>query len=71
MISHWSAIGNTSVQGLRQTFLQREGYLSRKEDGWHLQVPKRTFDMLLDKLPWSISTIRLPWMETILWVEWT
>ncbi|WP_050478905.1 contractile injection system tape measure protein [Herbaspirillum rhizosphaerae] len=71
MISHWSAIGNTSIQGLRETFLQREGYLSRKEDAWRLQVPKRTFDMLLDKLPWSISTIRLPWMETILWVEWT
>jgi hypothetical protein len=70
MISHWKTIGNTSIQGLRTTFLQREGYLSHKEDGWHLHVPKRTFDMLLDKLPWSITTIRLPWMEKILWVEW-
>ena len=71
VISHWTALGQTSIQGLRETFLQREGYLSRKEDAWRLRVPKRTFDMLLDKLPWSISTIRLPWMKSILWVEWT
>jgi hypothetical protein len=70
-ISHWKAIGNTSIQGLRETFLQRDGYLSRQEDAWRLHIPKQTFDMLLDKLPWSISTIRLPWMETILRVEWT
>jgi hypothetical protein len=70
MIAHWKSLGNTTIDGLRQTFLQRQGYLAMKEDGWHLHVPKATFDMLLDKLPWSISTVRLPWMETILWVDW-
>lgn len=70
IISHWKTLGNTSIRGLRETFLQRPGSLSRQENGWHLQVPKQTFDMLLEKLPWSIATIRLPWMEDILWVQW-
>ncbi len=70
-ISHWEALGNTSVDGLRGSFLVRPGKLSQKEDGdWLLQVESRTYDILLDQLPWGISMIRLPWMKTMLWVEW-
>lgn len=70
MITHWKSVGNTSIAGLRETFLQRQGQLSRKDDAWHLQVPRKAFDVLLEALPWSIATIRLPWMDGILWVEW-
>ncbi|AKC70815.1 contractile injection system tape measure protein [Pandoraea oxalativorans] len=70
IIQHWSALGNTSRDGLRESFLQREGRLSLAEDGWHLKVRRAPYDMLLDRLPWSISTIRLSWMEQTLWVEW-
>lgn len=70
MIAHWKMLGNTSIRGLRETFLQRPGYLSLKEDGWHLRVRSGPFDMLMEKLPWSISTIRYPWMEKLLWVQW-
>lgn len=70
VISHWNALGSTSVAGLRETFLQRDARLSRKEDGWHLHIRARTFDMLLDRLPWSIGTIRFPWMQEALWVHW-
>jgi hypothetical protein len=70
LISHWKVLGNTSIRGLRETFLQRPGYVSLKEDGWHLHVQRGPFDMLMDKLPWSISTIRYPWMENPLWVQW-
>lgn len=70
IIEHWSAIGNTSREGLRGSFLQREGRLSLAEDGWHLKVKRAPYDMLLDRLQWSISTIRLSWMEQTLWVEW-
>jgi hypothetical protein len=71
VISHWEALGNTSVDGLRGSFLVRPGKLTQKEDGdWLLQVESRTYDILLDQLPWGISMIRLPWMKTMLWVEW-
>jgi len=70
MIAHWRVIGNTSPRGLRESFLQREGRLSLANDAWHLLVQPRTFDMLLDALPWSFGVIRHPWMTRVLYVEW-
>jgi len=66
----WKALGNTSVDGLRQTFLQRDGRLHLKNDAWHLTVEPGPFDMLLDQIPWMISLINLPWMERFIYVEW-
>jgi len=74
VIEHWKTIGNTSVVGLRQSFLQRAGRLTRKasdlDDQWQLTVEPRAFDMLLDRLPWGYSTIKLPWMAGALHVDW-
>lgn len=71
VISHWEALRNTSIDGLRGSFLNRPGKLIRKSDGdWQLQVESRTFDVLLDQLPWGIAMIQLPWMKKVLWVEW-
>lgn len=72
VIKHWEVLQNTTPDGLRGTFLVRPGKLSMKEDGdWLLQVESRTFDVLLEHLPWGISMIKLPWMKTMLWVEWS
>lgn len=70
MIVNWGALGSTSIDGLRVSFLQRPGWLRRQEDGWHLQVEKRAYDMLLDRLPWSFSMIRHGWMPALLRVDW-
>jgi len=67
---NWPKLKNTSIEGLREAFLQREGRLLRKPDRWLLQVEARAYDMLLDYLPWTISTIRLAWMENPLFVTW-
>ena len=53
LIQNWKTVGNTSVAGLRETFLQREGRLQLRDDAWHLLVEPRAFDMLLDSLPWK------------------
>ena len=72
VIKHWEVLQNTTPDGLRGTFLVRPGKLSLKEDGdWLLQVESRTFDVLLEHLPWGISMIKLPWMKNMLWVEWS
>jgi len=57
---------------LRQSFLMREGRLLRREsdDAWSLTVSTKAYDLLLDSLPWRFSTIRLPWMQTVLHVKW-
>lgn len=63
MIRNWKTIGNTSISGLRETFLQRKGKLQLKEDGmWYLTVEPGVFDMLLDSLPWRFSVIKHAWM---------
>jgi hypothetical protein len=71
VIRHWGALGETSADGLRGTFLARPGRLSQRGDGDRLlQVEARSFDILLDQLPWGIGAVQLPWMNSILWVEW-
>jgi hypothetical protein len=70
VISHWVPLKNTSIQGLRASFLQREGKLELRENGWLLTIEQKTLDILLGKLPWGISTIRLPWMKELLNVDW-
>jgi hypothetical protein len=66
----WLPLRNTSVAGLRESFLLREGRLVQREDGWLLTVATAPFDMLLDSLPWSLTPVRLPWMTGLLHVKW-
>jgi hypothetical protein len=70
IIEHWSVLKNTSMEGLRESFLRRNGKLTRRKEDWLLQVEQKSYDMLLETLPWSISLIRLPFMKASLYVEW-
>lgn len=70
VIEHWNALKNTSINGLRNTFLMREGSLSKKEDNWRLQVERMTVDVLLEQIPWGFRTIVLPWTPFIIYTEW-
>ncbi len=70
IISHWGVLGKATPDGLREGFLQRSGKLEKRQNGWHLQVENRTMDMLIDRLPWNLSMVQLPWMKELLRVEW-
>lgn len=70
MLANWKAIENTSVAGLRETFLRREGRLERTGAGWKLKVQRKTLDVLVDQIPWSISVLRQRWMPQPLYVTW-
>ena len=70
VIKHWGALGQVSNDSLRQGFLQRDGKLSRRDSDWLLQVESQTLDILLDRLPWGIGILKLPWMKNMLFVEW-
>ena len=69
-IKHWGALGDASPDALREGFLQREGKLEKRQNGWYLKVEQKTLDILLGKLPWGLGIIKLPWMEELLRVEW-
>jgi hypothetical protein len=65
----WTVLRNTSIDGLRESFLQREGKLE-EEATFMLRVQQKGFDVLLDKIPWNITNIHLPWMTKELIVTW-
>jgi hypothetical protein len=70
-IKHWSALKNTGIETFRETFLKRNGKLSKVDNGWLLQVEHKGVDILLSHLPWGIGIIKTPWMNEVLYVEWT
>lgn len=70
VIGNWHVLGNTTPDGLRETFLQRAGQLARVEDRWQLRVARAPFDVLIDRIPWSFSFIRHGWMPEPLSVGW-
>lgn len=72
-IGHWAVLKNTSPDGLRDGFLQREGKLVLLPNGlWELTVESKAQDILLDRLPvgWGVGTVLLPWMKKQLTVNW-
>ncbi len=46
------------------------GDLLRVDEGWRLKVARTGYDVLLDRLPWGIGFVLLPWMKQPLYVEW-
>lgn len=70
VIEYWDVLKNTSQAGLLETFVLRKGKLTSTGSGWLLRVESRAEDVLLDRLPWSISYIKLPWMPAPLTTEW-
>lgn len=70
IIQHWNALGETSIDSLRASFLQRDGKLEEDEDVFFLTVENKSFDMLLDQIPWNTNKIKLSWMQKTLDVTW-
>lgn len=69
-IGHWGKLQNASPDALREGFLQREGKLEKRSQGWFLVVEQKSIDILLNYLPWNLRMIKLPWMKEMLRVEW-
>ena len=70
VVEHAPIFKNMSIEGFRGTFLIRKGQLSQRDGAWLLRVERQTYDVVLDRIPWSLNWVRLPWMETPLRVEW-
>lgn len=70
VLANWEKLKKTSVAGLREGFLQREGKLEERENVYHLIVEEKAYDMLLDSCPWSFKTIKFSWMKKGIEVKW-
>ncbi|MCG8421916.1 MAG: hypothetical protein MJE77_28680 [Proteobacteria bacterium] len=70
VIEHAPILNNMSISGFRGTFLARKGILSSRDGAWLLRVQRETYDIVLDRFPWTFRWINLPWMQVPLVVEW-
>ncbi|MCA9662690.1 MAG: hypothetical protein KC486_30400 [Myxococcales bacterium] len=70
VIARAPILGRMSVAGLRGSFLLRPGALRVRDGAWLLQVERQSFDVVLDRFPWSSSWVKLPWMDEPVQVEW-
>lgn len=70
VLQNWGRLTNTTVSGLQEGFLRREGSLEEQENQYVLTVEAKAFDMLLDYVPWNFRTIKFSWMKKAIQVKW-
>ena len=67
---HWNVLANMSADRIRTDFLQREGILRPCSGNWQLQMENQVQDILVQRLPWPIGVVKLPWMDYAILVHW-
>lgn len=70
VIRNWPVLKNTKPQSLQASFLCRVGLLKKEQNGWIAHIERTGIDVLLDKINWPISVIRLPWNDYMIHVQW-
>ena len=70
VIQHWGVLKKTTPDELRANFLLRDGRLLEREGRYSLLVDNKSYDLLLNQLPWGFRTIQLSWMQSYVSVEW-
>ena len=70
MFQNWESMEDSTVEAIRETFLQREGRLENTGEAWRLTVQRKTLDVLVDRVGWGFRTIVHPWMDRPISVEW-
>jgi len=70
VIVHWNALGKSSPAALIENFFKRNGSLSYKDGNWNLNIERKGIDILLDRLPWGLTMIKLSWNKYLIQVNW-
>ncbi len=67
---YWDSVKETSTAGIQSNFIQRFGILSYEDPYWLVRVEGSALDILMDNLPWQISTLVFPWAEKAIYIDW-
>ena len=70
VIQYWEALKGAGKEAIQETFFLRKAKLSFNNNNYLLQVERMTTDILIDRLPWGMGIVRLPWMDHLIYVEW-
>lgn len=69
-LSHWPALKTKNIDALRSEFLMREGKITVNPEREKLFIQRKTQDILLEQLPWSLGIMKFPWKRNIVFLEW-
>lgn len=67
---YWDSVKETSTAGIQSNFIQRFGILSYEDPYWLVRVEGSALDILMDNLPWQISTLVFPWAKKAIYIDW-
>ncbi|MBR2261308.1 MAG: hypothetical protein IJ916_06360 [Paludibacteraceae bacterium] len=67
---HWKPLKGSTTESLQRSFILRHGTLEYADSAWIVRVEGSAIDILLEDLPWEISTILFAWLEPMIFVEW-
>ncbi len=70
IINYWEALKGASAEAVRESFFSRNAKLSFNKENYLLQVERNATDILLDRLPWGLGIVKLPWLNYLIYVEW-
>lgn len=72
VIARWEVLKKMPYSSFQSLFLQRKCLISLTEMGVMVTVEKQTLDILMQKMPWGLGLIQLPWLDkdTCISVEW-
>lgn len=70
VIQNWPALKTTVTSALKENFFKRNGLLKSKDDNWYFNIERKGIDVLIDRLPWPIAHIKLPWNNYMIHVNW-
>lgn len=70
VLDNWPIIRNSGTELLQNEFLRREGAIRIDEQNIHISFERKAQDILIDKLEWTLSFIKLPWLRKIIRVNW-
>lgn len=69
-IAHATVLGDMSPADFRTLFLLRDGVLSPRAESLLLRIERTPHSALIERFPWPIRWIRLPWNPIPLYVDW-
>ncbi len=69
-IERWPKIKNSSMDGLRASFILRAAMLKFIDGNWSMKVEQKGYDILLQSYPWTFGYIKTSWMQNTIIVEW-
>jgi len=71
VLSNWEIMKTSSAELLQNEFLQRPGKLNiNGDESPVITMERKTQDVLLDKLSWNLSIVKLAWKKRIIYVNW-